>query len=347
MNIDPNLYQLSAYQFDLPQELIAQYPCTPRDHSRLMVIERSTGRITEIKFHELTDFLSTGDQLIFNNTKVIPARMIGKRESGGESEIFLTKYLSENLWEALVRPGKKLKTGSKVIFGDDLFAEIVETLSEGYRIVQFHHEGSFETLLNKYGQIPLPQYIQRDVQSSLDMERYQTVYASISGAVAAPTAGLHFTNEMLNTLNNKGVSKATVTLHVGAGTFRPVQTSDIRDHPMHKEHVIIDIPNAALLNLHPKRHVCVGTTSCRALESAASADGIITPGCFETNIFIYPGYSFKYVRSLLTNFHLPGSSLLMLVSAFAGYDLIKEAYAKAIKDRYRFFSYGDAMLILE
>jgi S-adenosylmethionine:tRNA ribosyltransferase-isomerase len=343
-----DLYSLSSYLFELPEELIAQHPCSPRDHSRVMVIDRKSGKISEMVFHELLDFLQAGDQLVFNNTKVIPSRLIGKRESGGITEVFITKLLPNGTWEVMARPGRKLRKGSKVIFGPDFSCEILDTLSDGGKIVRFLHQGNFDELLEKYGQIPLPHYIHREEQNAEDKENYQTMYAEVPGAVAAPTAGLHFTKEMLSKLAKKNISQPTVTLHVGIGTFRPVQSEDIRLHPMHSEHVIIT-PDAALkLNNRPldRRQICVGTTSCRALESASAEDGTIPAGEYDTSIFIYPGYRFKYVKSMLTNFHLPGSSLLMLVSAFAGYDLIMEAYSKAVREKYRFFSYGDAMLIL-
>lgn len=340
-----NLFDLSAYQFELPQELIAQVPCTPRDRARMMVIEKASGRITNMVFRDLVDLLNAGDRLIFNDTKVIPARLIGQRESGGVTEVFLTRYRPDGTWEALLRPGKKLRKGSRIHFGQDFFCEVLN--DSDTRLVRFHHGGPFETLLQKYGQVPLPQYIKRAVNPTLDPERYQTVYATSPGAVAAPTAGLHFTEEMLEVLYNKGIQSTTVTLHVGLGTFRPVQTEDIREHSMHTEQVIISPEASAQLNqLQKGKLICVGTTSCRALESVVTPDRKIPSGTFDTNIFIYPGYKFRHTQALLTNFHLPGSTLLMLVSAFAGYDLIREAYAKAIQDRYRFFSYGDAMLIL-
>ncbi len=345
MSKDP--FRLTSYHFDLPKELIAQTPSATRDQSRLMVIERATGRITEMVFRDLIDFLNDGDMLICNDTKVIPARLIGKRDGGGESEVFLIRRLEETLWEALVRPGRKLHAGSRVTFDADFFCEVLEVLPNGNRFIRFHCQGDFDLLLKKYGQMPLPPYIQREAGTT-DADRYQTVYAAHSGAVAAPTAGLHFTREMLEMLMQKGVYQTTVTLHVGLGTFRPVQTEDIRQHQMHIERLIISSEAATQINQRPfgKRRICVGTTSCRALETASTMEGVIAAGEYDTNIFIYPGYRFKHVQALLTNFHLPGSSLLMLVSAFAGYDLTMEAYAKAIKERFRFFSYGDAMLIL-
>lgn len=343
-----DLYSLSSYDYDLPPKLIAQHPCTPRDHSRLMVIERATGNIQEWRFHELADRLKAHDSLIFNNTKVIPARLLGKRSNGGEAEIFLLRPLGGGLWETLARPGKKLQTGSIVKFENGLFCEILSTQPDGNKILQFNCPTDVDTQLEKQGCMPLPPYIKRNALEPEDLHRYQTVYASIAGALAAPTAGLHFTQELLDSLTKKGIDQTTITLHVGLGTFRPVQVEDIRTHAMHEEHFIIT-PEAALkLNKRPMNHlqICVGTTCCRALESASSLDGKISPGSYKTNIFIHPGYQFKYVRALLTNFHLPKSTLLMLVCAFAGYDLTMKAYQKAIQDEFRFFSYGDAMLIL-
>ncbi len=343
-----DLHLLSSYQFDLPEELIAQHPCNPRDASRLMVIDRQSGNMTEMRFSELSHFLNKGDSLVFNNTKVIPARLIGTRETGGMAEIFLTNRLGIDTWEALARPGKKIKNHDFIFFGDGFKVEILDTLQNGSKLIKFHCEGDFDALLKQYGQIPLPQYIKRDQNHFEDEERYQTVFAKEAGAVAAPTAGLHFTEELLYNLNKKDVLQTFVTLHVGVGTFRPVQVNDIRNHEMHHEKVIITDNAASILNARPKdkRQITVGTTCCRSLESSAGQDGIIVPGSHETNIFIYPGYQFKYVNHLLTNFHLPGSSLLMLVSAFAGYELIREAYKKAVMEKYRFFSYGDAMLIM-
>jgi S-adenosylmethionine:tRNA ribosyltransferase-isomerase len=279
---------------------------------------------------------------------VIPARLLGTREQGGKAEIFLIKRLSLDSWEVLARPGKKLRIGSVIYFGEHLSCQIVETFSDGTKGVRFKWTHSFEESLNLYGQIPLPHYIQRDQEEEEDLERYQTVYATHAGAVAAPTAGLHFSHELLQDLFQKGIKQSRVTLHVGLGTFKPVQSEDIRLHPMHKESFIISSQAAEELNhcFPLNRQICIGTTSCRALESAATEQGKIIPGAYETNIFIYPGYQFKYVKSLLTNFHLPGSTLLMLVCAFGGYDLMMEAYQKAVKDRFRFYSYGDAMLIL-
>jgi S-adenosylmethionine:tRNA ribosyltransferase-isomerase len=346
--MSPDLYSLSAYQFELPQELIAQYPVLPRDHSRLMIVDRRSGSLSEIQFGELRDFLQPEDSLVFNNTKVIPARLMGKRENGGEAEVFLVKRLSLDTWEVLARPGKKLRAGSSVFFSDSLRCVILETLNEGVKRVRFEWSGTFEEALSECGHIPLPHYIRQGVDEISDREHYQTVFAEHAGAVAAPTAGLHFTSDLLESLHQKGVNSHFVTLHVGMGTFKPVQVDDIRDHPMHSESFVIDPLTAMRLNQRPKhkRQICVGTTSCRTLESSSDSNGVIQPGTYDTSIFIYPGYQFKYVESLLTNFHLPGSSLIMLISAFAGYELIQEAYKKAIAEKFRFYSYGDAMLIL-
>lgn len=343
-----DLYKLSAYQFHLPAELIAQQPAQPRDRSRLMLIDRKAERIEEIVFHEIVDILNAQDQLILNNTKVMPARLVGKRETGGMTEIFLIKRLSENSWEVLSRPAKKLLPGAKIYFSQDFFGEVLECLPEGRKKVCFYHKGSFDKLLEQHGRMPLPPYIRRENKLTEDHTNYQTVFAKQMGAVAAPTAGLHFTENVLEQLSRKGVDQTEITLHVGLGTFKPVQAEDIRQHQMHAEQVEISDITATKLN-HARqsggRQLCVGTTTCRALETAAQNEKIVS-GCFETGIFIYPGYTFRYVKHLLTNFHLPGSSLLMLTCAFGGYELIMEAYQKAIKEKFRFYSYGDCMLIL-
>lgn len=343
-----DLFSLSSYHYELPEDLIAQYPCNPRDSSRLMIIERSSGSISEVTFRDLIDLMEPQDSLVFNDSKVFPSRLIGYRKSGGKAEVFLTKKRNDGSWEALVRPGRKLLLGATVEFGENFSCEIIEILEGGGRVVRFSYEGDFEQALNLYAQIPLPLYIRREVDPSIDLNAYQTVYAENVGSVAAPTAGLHFTEELLARLKEKGVIQTKATLHVGLGTFQPVKTDDIRDHLMHTEPFTITSDAADQLNSRVigKKQICVGTTCCRMLESAAAQDGFIKQGQYSTNIFIYPGYQFKYVQSLLTNFHLPGSSLLMLVCAFAGYDLTMEAYSKAVKDKYRFFSYGDAMLII-
>lgn len=346
MKKDP--LSLSSYLFDLPESLIAQRPVGQRDHSRLMVIDRKNGSFTDMLFCDLPDFLSAGDSLVLNDTRVIPARLLGKREGGGASEILLLKQLSLDTWEVMARPGKRLRPGSQVFFGENLSCTVLETLLNGNKTVKFAWKDSFEAALEQYGHMPIPPYIRRGSDDIKDKTSYQTVYAKTPGAVAAPTAGLHFTDDLLNKLREKGVDQTWITLHVGLGTFRPVQSEDIRNHTMHNESFILSPESAEKLNsvtpLH--RQICVGTTCCRTLESAMKTQGKFIPGKYETDIFIYPGYQFKYVRSMITNFHLPGSSLLMLVSAFAGYDLIMEAYARAIEKKYRFYSYGDAMLIL-
>ncbi len=343
-----DLHQLSSYYFDLPKELIAQKPIEPRDQSRLMVLNRASGEISHFLFKDLQHILSSGDSLVFNNTKVIPARLLGHKESGAKIETLLLKQLSGDTWEALTRPAKKLPVGSHIAFADDFSCEVIGTKEEGVRILKFFHPESFWEKLQLYGQMPLPHYIQRPEKEVKDKVDYQTVFAKEPGAVAAPTAGLHFTPSLLENLKQKGIDSTEITLHVGLGTFRPVQVDDIRQHPMHYEHCTVTEDAANKLNARKpdKRQVAVGTTCCRTLESLATHEGIIKPGAIDTNLFIYPGYSFRYTQSLLTNFHLPGSTLLMLVSTFAGYELAMEAYHKAIEEKYRFFSYGDAMLIL-
>jgi len=343
---NPDLFSLKSYQFDLPEELIAQYPCTPRDGSRLLVVDRAAGSFKEIVFRDIVNYLSSGDRLIFNDTKVIPAKLFGKRSGGGHTEVLLVRSRADGTWEVMAKPGRRLPVGSIVTFSDTFSCEVVEVLPDGQRVVRFDHEGDFESILSQYGQMPLPTYIGREQDAAVDPKRYQTVYAQNPGAIAAPTAGLHFTPELMQTLQKNGVEQMFLTLHVGVGTFKPVQVDDIRTHPMHTERAIITPEVAGKLNqLSKGRQICVGTTTCRTLESAATT-GIICPGDYETDIFIYPGYKFRFIEHLLTNFHLPGSTLLMLVSAFGGYELIREAYQYAIKNRFRFFSYGDAMLIL-
>lgn len=339
-------YDLSAYQFPLPQELIAQHPVSPRDHSRLMIIDRKSGEISEASFFEIKHLLEPGDSLVFNNTKVIPARLMGRKESGAEIEVLLTRNRSHNLWDALVRPARKLQIGTRVYFSETFYAEVKDLGADGLRTLQFFCD-DFWTELNLHGKMPLPHYIQREASAQESCD-YQTVYAAQPGAIAAPTAGLHFTKTLLSELADGQIGQTEVTLHVGIGTFRPVQTEDIRHHPMHYEQCLITEAAARRLNSRPpgKKQILVGTTCCRTLESVATEAGEIVPGTFETNLFIYPGYTFKYARHLLTNFHLPGSTLLMLVSAFAGYELTMEAYHRAIEKKFRFFSYGDAMLIL-
>jgi S-adenosylmethionine:tRNA ribosyltransferase-isomerase len=338
-----DLHSLEAYFYDLPKELIAKTPLPCRDHSRVMCVDREKGEFSELSFFELRDVLTSQDALVFNNSKVISARLLGKTLTGGGAEVFLLKPLKlKNQWEVLVRPGKKLQVGDFVFFGDKGSCEILESQEGGVRVVSFSLKTSFEEFLEEFGQIPLPPYMERK-PSPEDSHRYQTVYASQLGSVAAPTAGLHFTKPLLESLKEKGVFLTEVTLHVGIGTFKPVQVKDIREHQMHEERY--SITQAAADSLNKRPHICVGTTSLRSLESAATEKGVILPGEGETNLFISPGYRFKYGHSLITNFHLPGSSLLMLVSALGGYELIKEAYRKAVLEKYRFFSYGDAMWI--
>lgn len=340
------LYQLSAYQYDLPAELIAQHPVHPRDQSRLMIVERKSGNISEIVFRELSNMLGAGDALVFNNTKVIPARLFGQKESGGNVEILLSKPLASHIWEVLCRPARKVRKGQKIRFSDTFFAVVCEDCEEGRKILQFFPARTFEQELEACGHMPLPGYIKRPSARAEDRVQYQTVFAKEPGAAAAPTAGLHFTQDLLTTLKSQGVHTAELTLHVGLGTFKPVQACDIRQHKMHFERLEITPEAAHILNRAHLRKIAVGTTCCRSLEACATQEGKIVPEKKETDLFIYPGYQFKSVQALLTNFHLPCSSLLMLVSAFGGYDLIREAYKKAIKARYRFYSYGDAMLIL-
>lgn len=343
-----DLYALSSYLYDLPEELVAQAPCEPRDSSRLMIIDRKSGTIRYGHFRDLLSLCNPGDSFVVNNTKVIPARLIGTRKNGGVSEVFLTYRHADGTWDALVRPAKKLPVGSRVDFSASFSCEMIGVLADGGRHVKFLYDGDLDNLLEQYGQVPLPHYIRRDAIQK-DRDTYQTLYAEKPGAVAAPTAGLHFTQDLLEKLQAKDVDRIAVTLHVGQGTFKPVQVEDVRKHAMHYE--FCEVSEDAVHKLNKplqasSKRICVGTTCCRALESAADPQGKLSTGSFKTNIFIYPGYQFKYVDTLLTNFHLPGSTLLMLVSAFAGYELIMEAYAKAVEQRFRFYSYGDAMLIL-
>ncbi len=345
-DVRPGL-KTSDYKYELPKELIAQDPLADRSSSRLMVLDRESGRISHKIFRDIISYLNPGDCLVINDTKVIPARLIGAREgSGGKVEIFLLKRKENDLWETLVRPGKKLREGARVVFGDgDLQAEIKEVLPDGNRHVQFYYEGIFEEVLDRLGQMPLPPYITHKLE---DKNRYQTVYATYEGSAAAPTAGLHFTKELLKEIEKKGVRVARVTLHVGLGTFRPVKVENVTDHRMHSEYYHVSREAASIINRTKEeggRIISVGTTSTRTLESVADEDGRIHPGSGDTDIFIYPGYRFKCIDALITNFHLPESTLLMLVSALAGREHILAAYEEAVKERYRFFSFGDAMLI--
>lgn len=337
----------SDFNFELPEELIAQDPLEDRSASRLLVLNKETGETEHKIFKDIIDLVNPGDCLVLNNTKVIPARLLGvKEDTGAHVEVFLLKKLSKDTWETLVKPGKKLKPGARVIFGDGLLtATILDTMEEGIRKVLFEYDGIFEEVLDKLGEMPLPPYITHKLK---DRDRYQTVYARYDGSAAAPTAGLHFTKELLTELEAKGVRIAYVTLHVGLGTFRPVKVDDVANHHMHSEHYIITGEAADIINTTKEnggRVICVGTTSCRTIESAADDTGKVVPGENDTQIFIYPGYSFKVLDALITNFHLPESTLVMLVSALAGKDNIMKAYKEAIDLRYRFFSFGDAMFI--
>ena len=338
----------SDFYYDLPEELIAQTPLEQRDTSRLMTLERDTGKIEHHHFYDLLDYLKEGDCLILNNSRVLPARLLGQRlPGGGACEVLLLIDRGDKTWECLVRPGRKMRTGAKLSFGNgELTAEIVGELEDGNRLVRFDYEGIFLEVLEQLGKMPLPPYIKAELQ---DRERYQTVYSKVVGSAAAPTAGLHFTPELLGKIAEKGVGIGYVTLHVGLGTFRPVKEDEITDHEMHSEYCVIPQETADLINqtkANGGRVICVGTTSCRTLESWANEDGTMEAKGGWTNIYIYPGYKFKVMDGLVTNFHLPESTLIMLVSAFAGYDFTMEAYKKAVEEKYRFFSFGDAMLIL-
>lgn len=337
----------SDFYYDLPQELIAQTPLERRDGSRLMVLDRESGEITHRHFYDLPEYLHPGDTLVLNDSRVLPARLYGHRvPTGGAVELLLLKDQGNGKWECLARPGRKLKPGAEVSFGDgELTATIAEDLQEGKKLVQFHYEGIFLEILERLGKMPLPPYIKEELQNG---ERYQTVYSKVTGSAAAPTAGLHFTKELLQKIQDMGVSIAYVTLHVGLGTFRPVSAEEVTDHHMHSEFCMISKETAELLNETHRRGgriICVGTTSCRTLESFAKEDGTFEESSGWTEIFIYPGYRFKAMDALVTNFHLPESTLVMLVSAFAGREHILNAYNTAVQERYRFFSFGDAMLI--
>ena len=337
----------SDFYFELPQELIEQDPLHDRSSSRLMVLNRETGEITHDIFHDILKYLKPGDCLVRNNTKVIPARLFGKKaDTGATIEILLLKRKENDIWECLVKPGKKAKPGAKIVFGEGLLlGEIIDVVEEGNRLIQFTYEGIFEEILDKLGQMPLPPYITHKLQ---DKNRYQTVYAKHDGSAAAPTAGLHFTNELLEKIEKMGVTIANVTLHVGLGTFRPVKVEDVTKHHMHSEYYRIEKEEADKINKVKAaggRIICIGTTSCRTIESATDENGILHAGEGNTEIFIYPGYSFKILDALITNFHLPESTLLMLVSALAGKENIMNAYEEAVKEKYRFFSFGDAMFI--
>ncbi len=338
----------SDFYFELPQELIAQDPLEERSSSRLLALDKRTGAVSHHVFREVGDFLRPGDCLVLNDTKVIPARLLGEREgTGAHVELLLLKRRSGDVWETLARPGKKCRPGTKLTFGGGLLkAEILETVEEGNRLVRFAYEGIFEEVLDRLGEMPLPPYITHKLQ---DKGRYQTVYARYEGSAAAPTAGLHFTRELLGQLEEKGIKIAYVTLHVGLGTFRPVKEENVLEHHMHTEHFQVSPETAELIGSVKAaggRVVCVGTTSCRTLESAADDNGVVHACDGDTDIFIYPGYRFKVLDALITNFHLPESTLIMLVSALAGRENVLRAYEEAVRERYRFFSFGDAMLII-
>lgn len=338
----------SDFDFQLPQEQIAQTPVEPRDHSRLLVLERRTGEVAHRRFYEVADYLEPGDTLVVNTSRVIPARLFGGKEhTGGAMQFLLLEQRERDVWEIMVRPGKKAKPGARFVFGDGLLiGEIIEVLSDGNRLAKFEYTGNFYEVLEQIGKMPLPPYITAELK---DGERYQTVYSRQLGSAAAPTAGLHFTKELLQKIQDKGVNVAEVILHVGVGTFKPVKAEDITEHHMHSEHYVLPHKTADLINRTKaagKRVIAVGTTSCRTLESVAAKLGRIDADEGSTSIFIYPGYQFKVLDGLITNFHLPKSTLIMLVSAFAGYEHTMKAYEIAVKEQYRFFSFGDAMLII-
>lgn len=342
------MMKLSDFNYNLPEELIAQDPLEKRDNSRLMVLHRETGELEHKHFYDVIDYLNPGDCLVVNNTKVIPARLMGvKEETGASIEVLLLKRKEEKVWETLVKPGKKARVGARISFGDGLLVgEVIDVVEEGNRLIRFEYDGIFEEILDRLGQMPLPPYITHQLQ---DKNRYQTVYAKYDGSAAAPTAGLHFTEELLQKIQDKGVRIAKVTLHVGLGTFRPVKEENVLDHHMHSEFYIVDEEAAKIINetkANGGRVISVGTTSARTLETVAEPDGHIPVKSGWTDIFIYPGYRFKAVDCLITNFHLPESTLIMLVSALADREKILHAYETAVEEKYRFFSFGDAMLIL-
>ncbi len=336
----------SDFWFDLPEELIAQTPLQQRDSSRLLVLDKESGEVTHRHFYDILDYLNPGDCLVMNDSRVLPARLLGHRPTGGAVEVLLLRDLGDKKWECLCKPGRKMQVGHQVIFGDgELTATVVEVQETGNRVVEFHYEGIFLEVLERLGKMPLPPYIKAELA---DQERYQTVYSREVGSAAAPTAGLHWTKELLEKAREKGVKTAFVTLHVGLGTFRPVQVDDVLNHHMHAELCMISAETAEILNktkAEGGRIICVGTTSCRTLESLVCDDGSFEAKSKWTEIFIYPGYTFKAMQGLVTNFHLPESTLVMLVSAFAGKEHVLAAYDEAVKERYRFFSFGDAMFI--
>ena len=334
------------FWYDLPEELIAQTPLERRDGSRLMVLNRETGEIQHKHFYDVIDYLNPGDCLVMNDSRVLPARLMGHRPTGGVVEVLLLRDLGNKCWECLCKPGRKMQVGNEVIFGDgELTAVVREVQEDGNRVVEFKYEGIFLEVLERLGKMPLPPYIKEELQ---DQERYQTVYSKVLGSAAAPTAGLHFTPELLEQIKAKGVNIGYVTLHVGLGTFRPVKEDEITDHEMHSEYCVISQETADLINrtkANGGRCICVGTTSCRTLESWAAEDGHMEAKAGWTNIYIYPGYRFKVMDGLVTNFHLPESTLIMLVSAFAGREHVLAAYEEAVREKYRFFSFGDAMFL--
>ena len=336
----------SDFWYDLPEELIAQTPLQQRDSSRLLVLDRVSGEVAHRHFYDILDYLNPGDCLVLNDSRVLPARLLGHRPTGGAVEVLLLRDLGDKKWECLCKPGRKMQVGNEVIFGDgELTATVAEVQETGNRVVEFHYEGIFLEVLERLGKMPLPPYIKAELQ---DQERYQTVYSREVGSAAAPTAGLHWTPELLEKARQKGVKTAFVTLHVGLGTFRPVQVEDVLNHHMHAELCMINEETADILNktkAEGGRIICVGTTSCRTLESLVNDDGSFEAKSKWTEIFIYPGYTFKAMQGLITNFHLPESTLVMLVSAFAGREHVLAAYEEAVKERYRFFSFGDAMFI--
>ena len=337
----------SDFYFDLPEELIAQDPLEDRSSSRLLVLDKETGETSHHIFKEVINYLNPGDCLVLNNTKVIPARLIGhKEDTGAAIEVLLLKRKENDIWETLVKPGKKCKPGTKIVFGEGLLhATVLETVEDGNRLIRFSYEGIFEEILDRLGEMPLPPYITHKLQ---DKNRYQTVYAKYEGSAAAPTAGLHFTKELLRQIEEKGIDIAYVTLHVGLGTFRPVKVDNILEHHMHSEFYQVTKEAADKINKAKReghRVICVAPARCRTVESAADENGMVKEGCDNTEIFIYPGYKFKVLDALITNFHLPESTLVMLVSALAGREHILNAYEEAIREKYRFFSFGDAMLI--
>lgn len=337
---------VTDFDYELPQELIAQHPMEPRDHSRLLVVDKHTGEIQHKHFYDLVDYLRPGDVLVFNDTRVIPARLHGTKDTGAHVEVFLLTRRDATDWEVLVRPGKKLQVGARINFSDELSCEVIEHTDFGGRVVRFKYEGIFEEILDRLGETPLPPYITAPLE---DKERYQTVYNRERGSAAAPTAGLHFTKELLAKIKELGCEEVFVTLHVGLGTFRPVSEANIEDHKMHKEFYTVSQEAADSINkakAEGRRIIAVGTTAVRTLESAG-ADGTLRAGGNWTNIFIYPGYKFRFVDELVTNFHLPQSTLLMLVSTLATRDIMLATYKKAVEERYRFFSFGDAMFITD